>query len=63
MSHAESSGGGNNAVGLAIGAAFLILFLNGPAPDTTKFAALVGVIVWLVASGKIGGKKEAGGGH
>lgn len=53
MSAPAPSSGGSNAVGAAIGAAVLILFLfNSPAPDTTKFAVIVGIIVFFVVSKK-----------
>ena len=53
---------GNGAIGKAIAAVFLVLFLmNNGAPDTTKMAVIVGVIVYLVVSRGSSAKKDAGG--
>lgn len=53
---APASGGdsshGPSPVGIAIGAAFLVLFFNGPAPDTTKLAVLVGLIAFFAVRPK-----------
>lgn len=51
---------GNGAVGKAIAAGFLVLFLNGPAPDVTKMAVAVGAIVYLAVNAK-SSKPAAGG--
>ena len=50
---AAAPASGGSAVGKAIGAAFLVLFLmNNGAPDSTKLAVIVGVGVYLALSRK-----------
>ncbi len=53
-------------VGKAIGAAVLFLVLvNGNMPDNTKFALIIGLIVYVIASrgGAGHGAAHAAGGH
>lgn len=52
MSHPVAAGAseGNGSVGKAIAAAFLVLFLAGPATSQLKFAIIIGVAVYFAAS-------------
>ncbi|MDQ5957373.1 MAG: hypothetical protein QG614_348 [Patescibacteria group bacterium] len=56
MSAPESSdkkGGGSNAIGVAIAAAFItLILLNNSTPDNTKFALVVALIAYAAVSGK-----------
>ena len=58
-SHAPAAGGGNNAVGKAIGIGFLVLILaNGNMPANTQFALIIGVAAYFVMT-----RKPKGDGH
>lgn len=46
---------GPSPAALGIGAAVLIIFLNGPANEIVRFAVVVGVGIWIFKGGMGGG--------
>lgn len=50
--HPAAAATGGAKLGPAIGAAFLVLFMTGPASDNVKFAIAVGAIAFFVSNKK-----------